>query len=95
MMEVDPVQAFEAEGDDDEERDDGDGDVELEEHKETPNVEAQINTEPINAKMTSQILAFLEDLRSDPQAAAFNMPVNWRALNIPDYPQIVKNPMDL
>ena len=23
------------------------------------------------------------------------MPVNWRALNIPDYPQIVKNPMDL
>jgi len=23
------------------------------------------------------------------------MPVNWRALNIPDYPRIVKNPMDL
>lgn len=44
---------------------------------------------------TSEILAFLEDLRSDPQAAAFNMPVNWRALNIPNYPQVVKNPMDL
>ena len=40
-------------------------------------------------------MAFLEDLRSDPQAAAFNIPVNWRALNIPDYPRIVKNPMDL
>ena len=23
------------------------------------------------------------------------MPVNWRALGIPDYPNIVKNPMDL
>ena len=37
----------------------------------------------------------LEDLRCDPQAAAFNMPVNWQALNIPDYPLIVKKPMDL
>ena len=91
MMEVDHDQDFEPEGDGDNERDDG----ELEEQKEGPNVEAQINIEPINAKMTSQILSFLEDLRSDPQAAAFNMPVNWRALNIPDYPQIVKNPMDL
>ena len=92
MMEDDGVQGFEEiEAGDDDERDDD----ELEERKEVPNIEAQINMEPINAKMTSQILAFLEDLRSDPQAAAFNMPVNWRALNIPDYPQIVKNPMDL
>ena len=92
MMDDDGVQGFEEiEAGDDDERDDG----ELEEQKEVPNIEAQINMEPINAKMTSQILAFLEDLRSDPQAAAFNMPVNWRALNIPDYPQIVKNPMDL
>ena len=44
---------------------------------------------------TRQILALLEDLRCDPQAAAFNMPVNWQALNIPDYPTIVKKPMDL
>ena len=42
-----------------------------------------------------QVLALLEDLRCDPQAAAFNMPVNWQALNIPDYPNIVKKPMDL
>ena len=41
------------------------------------------------------ILTFLHDLKSDPQAAVFQMPVNWRALSIPDYPQIVKNPMDL
>ena len=41
------------------------------------------------------ILEFLHDLRSDPQAAVFDIPVNWRALNIPDYPHIVKNPMDL
>ena len=52
-------------------------------------------SEPITPQKTNQILAFLEDLRSDPQAAAFNMPVHWRALNIPDYPRIVKNPMDL
>lgn len=37
----------------------------------------------------------LSDLRSDPQAAAFNMPVNWRALKLFDYPTIVKKPMDL
>jgi len=42
-----------------------------------------------------QVLVLLEDLRCDPQAAAFNMPVNWQALNIPDYPVIVKKPMDL
>ena len=34
-------------------------------------------------------------MRGDPQAAVFDMPVNWRALDIPDYPNIVKNPMDL
>lgn len=51
--------------------------------------------EPLTLMKTRQILAFLEDLRADPQAAAFNMPVNWRALNIPDYPKVVKNPMDL
>ena len=62
MMDVDPAEAYEAEGVDNDERDED----ELEEQKETPNVEAQINIEPINAKMTSQILSFLEDLRSDP-----------------------------
>ena len=70
-----------------------------EEKKESPPQPMRIKThrssEPMTAQKISQILAFLEDLRSDPQSAAFNMPVNWRALNIPDYPQIVKNPMDL
>ena len=42
--------------------------------------------EPMTQQKIGEILAFLEDLRSDPQAAAFNIPVNWRALNIPDYP---------
>ena len=37
----------------------------------------------------------MHDLRSDPQAAVFDIPVNWRALELPDYPQIVKEPMDL
>ena len=41
------------------------------------------------------MLVFLNDLRSDPQAAAFNLAVNWRALKLFDYPTIVKNPMDL
>lgn len=61
-----------------------------EEKKEAPAQPMRIKThrssEPMTAQKISQILAFLEDLRSDPQAAAFNMPVNWRALNIPDYP---------
>ena len=49
----------------------------------------------MDEEMMEKVLALLEDIRADPQAAAFNMPVNWRAFNIPDYPRIVKNPMDL
>lgn len=44
---------------------------------------------------TAVILEFLHDLRSDPQADAFAVPVDWRQLGIPDYPSIVKHPMDL
>jgi hypothetical protein len=29
------------------------------------------------------------------KAEAFNEPVDWKALNLPSYPQIIKNPMDL
>lgn len=51
--------------------------------------------EALTPAKTAVILEFLHDLRSDPQADAFAVPVNWRQLGIPDYPSIVKNPMDL
>ncbi|MES1921007.1 hypothetical protein MHBO_002612 [Bonamia ostreae] len=34
-------------------------------------------------------------LQSKPEAEAFLSPVDWKALNLPDYPQIIKQPMDL
>merc|ERR1711991_168203 len=34
-------------------------------------------------------------LQSKPEAEAFLYPVDWKALNLPDYPQIIKQPMDL
>ncbi|ETO28969.1 hypothetical protein RFI_08155 [Reticulomyxa filosa] len=37
----------------------------------------------------------LKDLQSKPEAEPFLEPVDWRALKLPDYPQIIKNPMDL
>jgi hypothetical protein len=38
---------------------------------------------------------FLDTLCEDPHAEAFLYPVDWRALRLDDYPEIVKNPMDL
>lgn len=37
----------------------------------------------------------LGDLKGMPEAGFFLMPVDWRALNLPDYPIIIKEPMDL
>lgn len=51
--------------------------------------------EPICEAKQKILLDLVTELRSDPQAAAFNLPVNWQVLGIPDYPHIVKKPMDL
>eukprot|EP00658_Telonema_sp_P-2_P026657 TRINITY_DN20785_c0_g1_i4.p1 TRINITY_DN20785_c0_g1~~TRINITY_DN20785_c0_g1_i4.p1 ORF type:complete len:305 (+),score=94.65 TRINITY_DN20785_c0_g1_i4:31-945(+) len=37
----------------------------------------------------------LVELKKQPEAGFFLMPVDWRALNLPDYPIIIKQPMDL
>eukprot|EP00475_Leptophrys_vorax_P030560 TRINITY_DN4587_c0_g1_i1.p1 TRINITY_DN4587_c0_g1~~TRINITY_DN4587_c0_g1_i1.p1 ORF type:complete len:391 (+),score=85.69 TRINITY_DN4587_c0_g1_i1:217-1389(+) len=37
----------------------------------------------------------LEDLAKHPKYDVFAIPVDWVALKIPDYPKIIKNPMDL
>jgi len=37
----------------------------------------------------------LKSLMKNPAAGAFLMPVDWKALKLPTYPKIVKNPMDL
>lgn len=47
---------------------------------------------------TSRVLrmycSFLIDLMNDPQAHPFNVHVDWKALQLYDYPKIIKNPMD-
>jgi len=37
----------------------------------------------------------LNFLQNRPDAEAFLQPVDWKGLNLPDYPQIIKDPMDL
>jgi hypothetical protein len=37
----------------------------------------------------------LKDLQNKPEAEAFRHPVDWKGLNLPNYPQIIKKPMDL
>jgi len=42
-----------------------------------------------------ECLSILQQLMQKEEAAAFNEPVDWEALGLPDYPDIVKHPMDL
>ena len=37
----------------------------------------------------------LSEIMKDPNAKAFLEPVDWEGLNIPNYPDIIKRPMDL
>ena len=37
----------------------------------------------------------LKNIQRKPEAAAFLQPVDWKGLNIPEYPMIIKEPMDL
>jgi hypothetical protein len=42
-----------------------------------------------------ECLSILQQLMQKEEAAAFNEPVDWEGLGLPDYPDIVKHPMDL
>lgn len=42
-----------------------------------------------------QVSKIVNSLFNKPETLAFREPVNPKAMGIPDYPQIVKNPMDL
>lgn len=42
-----------------------------------------------------QVSKIVNSFFNKPETLAFREPVNPKAMGIPDYPQIVKNPMDL
>jgi hypothetical protein len=42
-----------------------------------------------------ECLGCLEEMEEKPEAEPFMIPVDWKGLNLPDYPKIVKKPMDL
>lgn len=46
-----------------------------------------VNAEPLNR--------ILEEIKLEPYSTNFLAPVDWRALGIETYPEIVKNPMDI
>ncbi|KAJ1623796.1 Bromodomain-containing protein [Pavlovales sp. CCMP2436] len=49
----------------------------------------------MDESMLKKCDAALKTVTRRQSAVAFSEPVNWRALNLPDYPKIVKQPMDL
>ena len=53
----------------------------------TPGGEADENTK--------KCLGVLKALQRNPRAGPFLMPVDWKALQLPQYPKMIKHPMDL
>eukprot|EP00656_Telonema_subtile_P002917 TRINITY_DN1133_c0_g1_i3.p1 TRINITY_DN1133_c0_g1~~TRINITY_DN1133_c0_g1_i3.p1 ORF type:complete len:248 (+),score=56.46 TRINITY_DN1133_c0_g1_i3:586-1329(+) len=49
----------------------------------------------IHSDWRERCSVLLSELKTMPEAVFFLAPVDWRAMNLPDYPQIVKEPMDL
>jgi len=52
------------------------------------------STAPLSEDM-QQCQSVLKFFQARPEAEPFLQPVDWQALNLPDYPEIVKHPMDL
>lgn len=50
---------------------------------------------PIKKEDYSKMLNLLNQLEKEPNAAPFLEPVDWKALDLQDYPKIVKRPMDI
>eukprot|EP01083_Nonionella_stella_P091292 255219_1 len=51
-----------------------------------------------NARETGELtecMKLLNTVQGKPEAEPFVVPVDWKNLNLPDYPQIIKHPMDL
>mmetsp|Transcript_12258 Transcript_12258/g.18467 ORF Transcript_12258/g.18467 Transcript_12258/m.18467 type:complete len:209 (-) Transcript_12258:155-781(-) len=52
------------------------------------------NTNDLSDEL-KECLNLLKEIMSRNEAEPFLQPVDWEALNLPDYPLIIKNPMDL
>jgi len=46
-------------------------------------------------QLTKKCHVVLKALQRNPRAGPFLMPVDWKALKLPQYPKMIKNPMDL
>lgn len=57
--------------------------------------EAPYAKNPITEDDINKLKKIMENLEQDPQAFDFKTPVDYVALGIPDYPTIIKQPMDL
>ena len=52
-------------------------------------------SQKLTKEQIQSAVTLLENLSADPNAVDFLEPVPWKELELFDYPQIVKNPMDL
>lgn len=46
-------------------------------------------------KDLEECMKLTQHIKTRQNAEAFLEPVDWKSLNLPDYPQIIKHPMDL
>ena len=49
----------------------------------------------LDGSKRKELMKLIDVISSDPNAEAFLEPVDWKELELLDYPDIVKNPMDL
>ncbi len=49
----------------------------------------------LNKEEIAYAVQLIENISQDPNAYPFLEPVDWKELELLDYPQIIKNPMDL
>jgi len=66
-----------------------------EEAKEVPTMVGLPPSPTTQADQLRECGALLDQLRGLPFAEDFNQPVDWRLLNVPTYPDVIKRPMDL
>lgn len=50
---------------------------------------------PLRKEDYAKMVTLVNQLEKEPSAAPFMEPVDWKALDLQDYPKVVKKPMDI
>lgn len=50
---------------------------------------------PLNPDQYAMVKGLIETIEAIPDSEPFHIPVDWEELELKDYPDVIKNPMDL